>query len=308
TLEPAEAERRVLEDKASLFVCGIAGTGKTHYMQGIVERLQRQGVAVEAVSKTHVASKRASDDGKTLDHWVRRHLMHGSPKCDVLWIDEVFQTDAGLLAQLSKLTGTMRFLLSGDVHQFAPLGNTFRGAAVPEDALLRSNLLHTMAGGNRVELTECRRSDTSLFEYYASLIPGGLRFELPLVECVRQAKTAFAFRGLPRWSLCISHAKRVRINREVNERLAPQDAVRLVVSGRAARGNAAQTMLLWPGIVLIGCTQSGRVRNGCLYEVEHVDGESVKLCGVDAALTHEQASKTLRLSFAQTYASCQGTE
>ena len=71
-------------------------------------------------------------------------------------------------------------------------------------------------------------------------------------------------------------------------------------------------MLVWPGIELLGCVQAERrgVRNGCLYTVESIDlaSETLRLQGLEADFTFEQAKQWLRLSFAQTYASCQGTE
>jgi hypothetical protein len=111
-LDEAAAEERVLRGE-SLLVLGIAGTGKTHYVQGIVERLRRSGKRVDIVSKTHTASRRAC--GVTAKHWVRRHVLHGSATCDYLWLDEVSQTDVGLLNQLAKFPFTpVRFLPSGD--------------------------------------------------------------------------------------------------------------------------------------------------------------------------------------------------
>ena len=51
------------------------------------------------------------------------------------------------------------------------------------------------------------------------------------------------------------------------------------------------------------------MRNGCLYTVESVDAEAQTMV-VDGvgSLTFDQAKAWLRLSHAQTYASCQGTE
>ena len=73
-------------------------------------------------------------------------------------------------------------------------------------------------------------------------------------------------------------------------------------------------MLIWPGLKLLGCV--GRVkkgvRNGCLY--------TVKWCGGDCALnpiyfeelqctfSEQEVRDMFRLSYAQTYASCQGAE
>jgi hypothetical protein len=47
-----------------------------------------------------------------------------------------------------------------------------------------------------------------------------------------------------------------------------------------------------------------------LYIVESIDSEvqSLTLEGVEGALSFEQAKLLLRLSYAQVYASCQGTE
>jgi hypothetical protein len=168
-----------------------------------------------------------------------------------------------------------------------------------------------MSGGNRCSLTECRRGDRRLFDFYSSLIAGGSRFQLSLRECVEQASSLFQHDGPARWNLVISHRKRVEINRAQNQAEALPGAVLLEVSGRPAKGNAAQTMLIWPGIQLFGCVAVERkVRNGCLYTVESIDvaAERLSLEAVDGELTFDQAKGWLRLSYAQTYASCQGTE
>jgi hypothetical protein len=82
-------------------------------------------------------------------------------------------------------------------------------------------------------------------------------------------------------------------------------------------------MWVWPGLQLIGA--GGRCLKGLFYEVVDVDEESVILqsclklsheqpedtarirnCQSGLRLTHEQASRSLRLAYAITYASCQG--
>jgi hypothetical protein len=302
------AEERVLRGE-SLLLLGIAGTGKTYRAQGIVERLRCAGKRVDVISKTHTASRQAN--GVTADHWVRRHILHGSASCDYLWIDEVSQVDIGLLNQIAKLHWAgVKFLLSGDFHQFAPIANSWRGSPVHEDALERSSLLNTLAGGNRCTLTECRRGDRKLFDFYSSLIPGGSRAELPVQDCVAQAKAVFRASAPARWNLVISHRRRCLINAERTRAEAPPEAVLLEVGGHRARGNGAQSMLLWPGIQLFGCTSAAKaVRNGCLYTVESVDASAKTLVleGI-GSITFDQARAWLRLSYAQTYASCQGTE
>ena len=308
-LDLQSAEERVMRGQGLLLV-GIAGTGKTHAMAAIVERLRAAGRTVDVISKTHMASRRAG--GTTADHWVRRHLLHGTTTCDALWIDECGQVDVGIWAQLAKLSfAGVQVLLSGDFQQFPPLSNYWKGCQVPEEAFEQSSLLHTFASGNRCVLTECRRGDRRLFDFYSSLVPGGSRYHLPVADAVKEAKREFRHDGSARWNLVISHRKRVELNRVNNRAAAPDDAVFLEVKGRAVRGNAAQSMLAWPGIELLGCVSAERkgIRNGCLYTVERIDvpSETLRLAGV-GDVTFDQAKAWLRLSYAQTYASCQGTE
>lgn len=310
-LTPEQGAEAVLCAGQSLLVLGVAGTGKTTFLRGVVERLRAAGQRVAVISKTHCASARAG--GCTADYFVRRHVLHGACNADVIWIDEISQIDAALWAQLNKLTYTkVRWLLSGDFAQFPALFSSFRGCPVPEDAFERSNLLHRLCDGNCVTLTECRRSDAELFEWYSSLIPGGARFVTPLPEVLAEARARFAFAGRARHNLVIAHRRRVQLNRELNRHFAPESGtVFLRVEPQRGQLNAAQSMWLWPGIELLGCCQAEKkgIRNGVLYTVESIDQEQEQVClagGLE--LSFQQVKAWLRLSFAQTYASCQGSE
>ena len=311
-LTPEQGAEAVLCAGQSLLVLGVAGTGKTTYLQGIVERLRALGKRVAVIAKTHCASARAG--GCTADYFVRRHILHGACDADVVWVDEISQIDAAIWAQLNKRTCTsVRWLLSGDFNQFPALFSSFRGCPVPEDAFERSDLLRRLCDGNRVTLTECRRSDAQLFQWYSSLIPGGERFASPLAEVLAQARARFAFAGRARHNLVISHRHRVQLNRDLNRHFAPEEggAVFLRIQPQRGQLNAAQSMWLWPGIELLGCCQAEKkgIRNGVLYKVEHLDEEQERVYLEEGtALTYEQAKAWLRLSFAQTYASCQGSE
>ena len=306
-LSAAQAEEAVMNGE-SLLALGIAGVGKTTFIRGLVERLRALGKRVDVISKTHVASSRAG--GCTADHYVRRHILHGACCADYIWVDEISQLDAGLWVQLNKLTFTsIRWLLSGDFEQFPALFSSFRGCPVADDAFERSNLLRIMAGGNRLTLRECRRSEAELFSWYASLITGGARFLAPLADVVAEAKRAFTFSGPAQHNLVISHRKRVSINNQLNKLFRPDGALFLRAAPLKGQLNAAQPMWIWPGIELLGCCAAEKrgIRNGVLYTVESWDEERINLAG-GLSLSHEQAKAWLRLSFSQTYASCQGTE
>ena len=75
----------------------------------------------------------------------------------------------------------------------------------------------------------------------------------------------------------------------------------------------ASVIGVWEGIELLGSTPSPKrgIRNNVLYRVVSLD-EDVYVCRVGGdevvRLTFVQAAAWLRLSFARTYASVQGTE
>jgi hypothetical protein len=112
--------------------------------------------------------------------------------------------------------------------------------------------------GNRCTLTECRRGDRRLVDFYSSLIASGSRFELPLWECVAQAKALFVHSGPARWNLVISHRRRVQIDRERNQAEAPPEAVCLQVSGKPARGNGDAALAGHRVVRVCGHGEEGR--------------------------------------------------
>ena len=138
------------------FGLGKSWNLKNHTAPMHDRRLRSLGKTVDLISKTHCASARAG--GCTADHLIRKKVINGTCSVDFVWIDGISQLDCEFIAAINKLTNTnVRFMLSGDFNQFAPIGNSFRGSAVEDDAFERSNLLHRMADGNGLTLTECKR-------------------------------------------------------------------------------------------------------------------------------------------------------
>ena len=230
---------------------------------------------------------------------------------DCIWVDEISQLEHSLWCELNKLK--KQFLLSGDFNQFGPIFDSHRGTEITSDAFEKSRFLHLMAGGNRLILTECRRSETQLFNFYSSLIHGGSRWFTPLAEVLQKAREEFHFSGSATHNLVISHVKRVKINRELNNHFKPEAA--RFVAQKAEKGQLckAQNMWIWAGLELLGCSQASKkgLRNNVGYVVQSwdEDGIVVQRKGKEdtISLTFPQMS-LLRLSYAQTYASCQGTE
>ena len=308
TEEDATAE--VLSGR-SLYIKGIAGVGKTHLAKQLVEQLKALGKSVDVIAKCHTAAVRAG--GVTADHYVRRTILHGACTADVILVEEISQIECALWAQLNKVN--KQWLLCGDFNQFPPVFDNWRGCCVPEGKFENSRMFHRMAGGNCITLTKCRRSDRNLFDFYSSLIRGGARFHLPLPEVIEEARSLFNFEGYAKHNLCISHVKRRKLNREINQALRPEGAILIRAKPQKGQLNAAQNMYIWEGIQLLGCTSAVKrgIRNNVLYTVIKIDDEYVSVKGdhdepEEIKLTFLQVAALLRLSFARTYASVQGTE
>jgi hypothetical protein len=311
-MDKEEAMRLVMHGE-SLIVEGIAGTGKSTFLQECVQELRALGKVVEVVSKCHVAAARIG--GTTADYFARRRILHGSMGATTtIWVDEVSQVDVQLWNAFNKVPN-VQWLLSGDFHQFSALYNSFRGTPIHEEALERSSFLMDLAGCNRLVLREGHRSCMELFDFYSSLIAGGQRFAQPLSECLQAAKALCTWTGPARHNLVISHRKRVALNRALNRTFLPQDINPVFVRAKPAKGQlcAAQSMLLWPGIELLGCcaSSSRRVKNNVLYIVESLGEDTARLRAQEGEATPidlslEQVAALTRLSFARTYASCQG--
>ena len=108
-----------------------------------------------------------------------------------------------------------------------------------------------------------------------------------------------------RYSLSISHAKRMEVNRAENLRAKPDGAI--YFEAPPARGdNAAQSFWCWPGMEMIGA--GGKVKKGCFVTVHSCTLERLVVTGggLSITLSAEAAIRCLRLSYCLTYASCQG--
>ena len=174
---------------------------------------------------THVAAKNIG--GCTLHHFAHKYFFH---LCFSGWVvvDEVGQLTLPLVAALNRMLlneragQTVRFILLGDFKgQLLAIQNSWSGHAVDNNFLRDSALLKQLAGGNRITLTECRRSDEKLFGFYASLVEGGSLEHSTVEQAVEDAMRAFPPKeGEAEWNLSVSRAKRMRICKLINDKAA----------------------------------------------------------------------------------------
>ena len=191
--------------------------------------------------------------------------------------------------------------------------DSWRGCSVPEEKLEQSRFLWRICSGNVLRLTECMRSDAELFSFFSQLIFGGTLYQQGLQEALRQAREKFNYQGVCENNFVLSHARRIRLNREVAQKLAPREGT-LILRAQPRKGEtmSQQTMTIWEGCPLLGCCQSVKkgIRNGLRYQVINIQEEHVVLEreGQETRLTYDEVKLYTRMAWARTIASVQGDE
>ena len=235
--------------------------------------------------------------------------------------------DIGLLQDLNHLARRdppVQWILSGDFNQYEPFFNTFLGQPV-ERSLKDSDLLALLCGGNCLLLTECRRSDQFLFDWYASLVeePRGARFGRPLNAVVAEARAEFresrATGFLPGsrlapTNLVISHRLRELLNERCNavEVRGREDAQEFTLKDfgiePTAHTNNPQDAWFWPGLHVVACCRGRKLRNGRQYQILDLgDTVTVQAEGEEPLqLKRGEFFRSMRLNYAVTYAGAQG--
>ena len=288
-----------------LLVLGAPGTGKTFWARGLVQRLREAGKRVDVIAKTHASVQNFGVDAQTADHYVRRYIRAGSCSADYLVVEEISQINSSLWCDIALAHHKgIRIIALGDFGQFGPICDSYAGAAVPRDALERSDMLRQMVCSNRFRLTENKRSDEAIFNFVTSLRPGE-EDERDYSEALAEARQLFPATSQPAdWTLTMSHRRRVAINAARNRALKPQCAVFFEHKRQdKAVANEPQSMYVWPGLVLIGA--GGKCTKGILTSVVACSEQEVEL-STGAKLQPQQLIRSTRLAHALTYASCQG--
>lgn len=151
-------------------------------------------------------------------------------------------------------------------------------------------MLFEMAGA-KIELTECLRSDRQLFEAYSRL--PALYNTGNIGEIVKAHKEFYPYKTRTANNVMTSHEKRLFLNKKYNIQDAPKGAKLIRVSGRQAQRCAQQTMLLWPGLQLLGCITTPRkgVKNAVLYTIEMIDDGVVKFVELSFSFTYSEVKE-----------------
>ena len=209
------------------------------------------------------------------------HLLHLNGSLADTWflVDEVGLLPLSTLGAMSRWVFLgARFIFFGDFDgQFEPFRDRW-------DTDMRSgdnDLMHQLCNGYRVELQTYRRgTDPQLFAWFCSLY--GQEDARGLAN---ESRARYPAECDPRSNplvLCLSHKKRMLINRRQNELLKPANARYCEWQGEDPVGTTMlpQSMHVWTGQELIGCPRGSgkqRVVQGVIYTVTAINEEGIEL-------------------------------
>ena len=231
-----------------------------------------------------------------------------------IFVDEVSLLPLDALGNLARLTLCgAKFVLFGDYDgQFESVADRW---TVSSGRLQQSQLLRDMVKSLWVRLTTYRRGDDEfLFDFYHGLYES----KESVREMVARARKSFPACSDPDLVLCISHNKRILINKRMNESKAPDNAVKVrVCATEEIQGTtrAPQDMLLWPKMELIGCPRGRAAKHsvvqGVVYTLLYVGALSVlrmkpEYGDEEIEVPIEEIPYLLRLTHAMCYYTVQG--
>ena len=152
---------RIIDGRLSCNLDGPAGSGKSTLLRQLMTKMDSTGLNYVALAPTNKAANIIK--GMTIHRFAiscsKKNVR--DMKLDYILVDEVSMLQEmfyKFLCSISRAFPSIRFILAGDFNQLEPVNDRVKGCDYKN-----SIALHELAGGNRVQLTKCRRSDDTLF-------------------------------------------------------------------------------------------------------------------------------------------------
>ena len=177
-------------------------------------------------------------------------------------------------------------------------------------------MLRFLTDGFRLRLTESKRSDAGLFNFYSKLALGGLWHSLPLKQQIEEARKEFGKpTHTPTFQLTVSHKHRMHIIKQAQleelaiKRLSGAEVFWLPPVYSSCQ-NKTQELWLYVDKLLISIATIKGVYNSQMLKLTKLDTTSCDFEDFDTkkpiTLSHAVIQKYCRSAACMTYASVQG--
>ena len=258
--------RRIIALDQSIHIDGRAGTGKSYLVNRIRALLEEIKKGYLGFSPTNKGARIIG--GQTI-HSIyykfknnRKVLFGMLEKVEYIFLDEVSMMELefyNLFCLIKRAFPSIKFIIAGDFGQLPPVDDKWTGDYENSPAL------HMLCGGNRIKLTQCRRSDDALFQLCAN-VEGIIKKDFKPT-----AKTYL--------NIAYTHKTRIRVNKECMERYNTEFPSETVFVPKVVLNPKSQDVYLRPGMPVVCHTTNKKLRilNSQTFTVDTVTDESLVL-------------------------------
>ena len=158
--------KKIVDELGSVFITGIAGSGKTTLVNKIKKYITKQGKQFVVLTPTNLSALLV--DGETLDKFsckIRSQEIIQNLIKDFVIVDEVSMTKEmffKMLSVIQRYKPETNFIFSGHYGQFLPVKD--RVGDRSESYYKNAGVFHELTKSNMVTLTKCRRCDDKHFK------------------------------------------------------------------------------------------------------------------------------------------------
>lgn len=159
--------RQIIDSGMSINIDGIAGAGKTTMIRTITKLLDEDKKKYAILTPTNKASRVISKDAMTIHRFIgscffdTKNLKRKLEGLDTIIIDEISMVREvfyAILLTMKKIKPTLKFIICGDFNQLEVVDDR------ADFDYKNSEALRELCDGQRITLTQCRRSDRALFD------------------------------------------------------------------------------------------------------------------------------------------------
>jgi len=153
---------KIIGDKMSVNINGRAGTGKSHFINKLIENFEDKNITYKALAYTNKAARIIN--GCTIHKFIK--IMNNQKKMREMDIEYLIIDEISMVPEIfykyfciiQRLKPNTKFIIAGDFDQCLPVKDRVENCDYKN-----AFCLYELVKGNRLELTKCRRSDDTLF-------------------------------------------------------------------------------------------------------------------------------------------------
>ncbi len=171
--------QEIYDLKEGMLINGRAGTGKTYFVNSLVEILKQNKHTYECLAPTNKSAKLVN--GMVLDkllYYNAKSLKNWASRMQYIIVDEISMVKEifyNLLSNIKLINPKIIFYICGDFEQLEPVKDKWHGD------YSNSPVLFNLCNNNKLVLTECKRSDTALFNLCLDVNKVDVK-QLPVVQ------------------------------------------------------------------------------------------------------------------------------